>query len=479
MGNSLIDRSHSNLKTIRGRCASMFAAAIGAALLSLPASPVRAATFIPTTPGSYSVPGNWDTGTVPNAIGADANFQNPTATRGITIDAPITVGSLTFNTSGSTAFTTTLSTVTGGSLTLDATDAGPVVFTAAGDGKASTVISAGMTLIDNLTANIANPNGNVTSGGMTLSGNITGAGGFTKTGPGILTISTNTKAYTGPTVFSTDSGRTRYSASGSITGSSSVTVMSGSQLDIITTGTYTFGNVLNLASEGSAFPGALRTETGFAATSATPIVLQSNSNIVPAGTGSSISLSGGISGPGRLEVGSVHGNPLSQGTLTLTSANTYQGGTLISQGTLILNGADTNLGTGNVLVDGSTIAAGGPGNGVASGRLTLQSGVSNAIADNAILLLTGDDTSNGGGPDGAPGGFITLEDGINELVGGLVLGGVTQLPGTYGSTSSAADHQFDQFFAGPGIVTVANTPEPGSLALMGLGAIALFRRRKH
>jgi autotransporter-associated beta strand protein len=463
---------------------NLLVAAVGAALVPLGAMSAQGATFIPTTPASYSVDANWDTGTTPNAVGANATFQSPTATRGITLDAPITVGSMNFSTSGAaTTFTTTLSNGPGGSLTFDEAGSGPVVVTADGDGKASTVISASMTLIDSLTANIANTVGNSASGALTLSGTMTGDGGLTKTGSGILTISTNNKAYTGPTLFSADSGRTRYSASGSINGSSSVTVMSGSQLDLITNGTYSFGQVLNLASEGyTAFPGALRTETGFSATSATPIVLQSNSNIIPAGTGSSITLSGGISGPGRLQVGSVNGNPLSQGTLTLTSANTYQGGTLVSQGTLVLSGADTNLGGGNVMVDGSTIAVGGPGNGVASGRLEIQSGVTNAIADAAILTLTGDDISNGGGPDGAPGGFVILDDGINEIVGGLVLGGVTQAPGTYGSTSSSAMFQNDQFFSGSGVVTVNAVPEPGSLALVGLGVMGLVgrrRRRRH
>ena len=458
---------------------SLLAGAVAGAVLCMSPVSARAATFIPTTPASYNVPSNWDTGVVPSGVGETAIFQNPTATRGITLDAPITLGSITFNTSGTTAFTTTVSNGTGGSLTFDEAGSGPAVVTTAGDGKASSVILASMNLLDSLTANVANTNGNTTSGALTLSGAMTGAGGFTKTGSGILTISTNAKQYTGPTLFSTDSGRTRYSSSGSINGSSSVTVMSGSQLDLITNGTYAFGQVLNLASEGyTAFPGAIRTETGITATSSTPIVLQSNSNIIPAGTGSSITLNGGISGAGRLEVGSVHGNPLSQGTLTITAANTYQGGTRVSQGTLVVSGADANLGTGNVFVDGSTIADGGPGNGVASGRLTIQSGVTNAIADLAVLTLTGDDTSNGGAPDGAPGGFITLEDGVNEIVGGLVLGGVTQLPGTYGSTSSAAAFQSDQYFAGNGIVTVNGVPEPTSLALLGLGAVGLIGRRR-
>jgi autotransporter-associated beta strand protein len=458
--------------------AASLAGAVAAALLCTNPLPARAATFIPTTPASFSEPTNWDTGVVPNAAGETAIFNGPTATRGITLGAPITLGSVTFNTAGATNFTTTLSNGSGGSLTFDQAGDGPAVITPAGDGKASTVISASMTLIDSLTANIANPNGNAVSGALTLSGTMTGDGGLTKTGTGILTISTNNKAYTGPTLFTTDSGRTRYSASGSINGSSSVTVMSGSQLDLITNGTYTFGQLLNLGSEGYvAFPGAIRTETGVSATSATPIVLQANSNIIPAGAASSVTLTGQISGPARLEVGSVHGNPLAQGTLTITSPNTYQGGTRVSQGTLIVSGADANLGSGDVFVDGSTIADGGPGNGVAAGRLTIQAGVANAIADAAILTLTGDDSSNAGAPDGAPGGFVTLEDGINEIVGGLVLAGVTQPPGTYGSTTSAATFQSDQFFAGPGILTVNAVPEPAPLSLLLLSVAGALHRR--
>ena len=77
--------------------------------------------------------------------------------------------------------------------------------------------------------------------------------------------------------------------------------------------------------------------------------------------------------------------------------------------------------------------------------------------------------------------FAILGAGVNEVVGGLVLGGVSQAPGTYGSTASGAQFQNDEFFSGTGTVTVISVPEPGTMALAGVAAVGLagrfFRRR--
>ena len=88
-----------------------------------------------------------------------------------------------------------------------------------------------------------------------------------------------------------------------------MTVKSGAQLDLITTGTYTFGSVLNLNGTGvAAFPGAIRVESTFTATTATPVVLLTNASINVDGTGVA-TLTGGVSGPGRLTLGTLPGNP--------------------------------------------------------------------------------------------------------------------------------------------------------------------------
>src|SRR4029079_18132357 len=65
------------------------------------------------------------------------------------------------------------------------------------------------------------------------------------------------------------------------------------------------------------------------------------------------------------------------GTLQLSGADSYTGDTTITGGLLTLAGAAAKLGAGNVIVQAS---AGGS-------QLQIQTGVSNAIANNATLSL--------------------------------------------------------------------------------------------
>jgi autotransporter-associated beta strand protein len=226
---------------------------------------------------------------------------------------------------------------------------------------------------------------------------------------------------------------------------------------MITAGTYTYGSApVNLNGTGAitgpfaAFPGAIRPTRGLAITVNNPIVLQSDSLIhvqANVGTGNtaspvgSLTLAGAISGSARLSF-TAPSSDVEQGVLTLNGANTYTGGTLVNGGIVEANGASATFGTGNVTVD----HAASP-NSIA--RLRIRSGVTNAIADDATLSLSGGRT--GGVADE---GWIILESGVNEAVGSLKLAGVVQTAGTYGSTSSAATFQNDEFFEGPGMLTV-------------------------
>lgn len=152
---------------------------------------------------------------------------------------------------------------------------------------------------------------------------------------------------------------------------------------------------------------------------------------------------------------------LGNGSLILSGANTYNGGTLVSGGMLeaAINGA---LGTGNVTL--------GPG----AFALMLDANVTNAIADNASLSL-----------DSTIGGKLLLLGSagtIQETVAMLDFNGVKQAPGTYGATGSGAQFVDDAHFSGGGILNVTAVPEPGTGVLAGVGtllaAVALGRRRK-
>ncbi|MFO0811121.1 MAG: PEP-CTERM sorting domain-containing protein [Gemmataceae bacterium] len=440
--------------------------------------------------GTWNASGSWTPATIPNAIGANATFNgaatgsNPdqNANRTVTLDAAQTVGSIVFNTDLST-FTNSLTTGTAGSLTFDQTGTGPATITTMGAGTGNNTISVPIILTDSLTGIVNNTAASSAAGSLNLTATITGAGGFTKQGDGLATFGTGTKTYTGPTVLS--GGRMRISVTAQPSATSSFTINAGAQLDIITAGTIAVGSgPLNLNGVGAttgpyaAFPGAIRNDRGLAVTFSNPVVLQSNTLIhvqANVGTGStsspvgSTTFSNTISGPGRLTF-TAPGSDIEQGFLILNGANTYTGGTLVAGGILQVSGAGATLGTGNVTVDNASSPA-------SIARLQILAGVSNAINNLATLTLAG-----GGTAGVADQNYIDLGAGINDTVAQLVLGGVTQVAGTYGSTASTATFKNDEYFTGTGIITVTGVPEPGSLALVGFGfagfAVRVTRRKR-
>jgi fibronectin-binding autotransporter adhesin len=136
--------------------------------------------------------------------------------------------------------------------------------------------------------------------------------------------------------------------------------------------------------------------------------------------------SGAISGNGGLK------RTGSGGVTVLSGTNTYTGGTTVEAGTLQASGTSTTaFGSGNVTVTG--------------GVLDIVTGAANAIANTATLDISGT-------------GMVALAAGINEFVTGLILDGIGQGDGTYGSSSSPATFQFDQWFSGDGIITVEPAP---------------------
>lgn len=162
------------------------------------------------------------------------------------------------------------------------------------------------------------------------------------------------------------------------------------------------------------------------------ITLAAGGGIIDTSVGN-MTFNGVIAGPGSLTKLSANG-------LTLGGPNSYAGGTTLSGGTLTVSGATATLGTGNVTVLGTT----------AGTSLVVPSGVADAISDTAVLSLAG-----GGAAGTADQGYANLAAGISEIVGSLVLGGNQQVNGlTYGSTSSGAAIQSDEYFTGAGVVAV-------------------------
>jgi autotransporter-associated beta strand protein len=445
----------------------------------------------PNAGGDWNTPTNWTPNSVPNGVGAVAILapQTANANRTITLSAPITLGGLNISDNDNdTTYTARQNTING--------DLGPTVtFDNGGAGvtinvtgtttttSANTVSFRGPTVLnDNLTVNtdmLKAANGspspnydpslgiiNFLGGGSTMTGNF----GVTKNGQGAMFFADVPKEFQGP--LTVNNGRLRFNSNAqTATFTSSVFVGSGGQLTLESPGDVTFGRdrpligqtigTLTLNGDGIApFPGAIRPGSGINQTINNPVVLQSNTSIDVVGAGGGgaqgfLTLTNTVSGPGKLTVGLMPGDPTRIGNLTLNSANTYSGGTNVQQGLLIASGAAATFGTGSILVDGVTPGAGGS---QASGVLRIESGVNNAIGDSATLTLTGDS-----GVDSVIGGYVDLGFGVNETVGGLVLGGVSQPAGTYGAVGSSATHQDNAYFQGSGIITVvpAAPPIPG------------------
>jgi autotransporter-associated beta strand protein len=431
--------------------------------------------------GSWADAANWKPATVPNRVGASVVFQSPDSTRTISVNsgtAGFTIGSLVSTNDAASSLNTTIANgnVAGSFLTLDASGAGPATITIDGAGVGNTTIAATTLFTDSVVANVNNTTATSAAGALNWTGAVSGgAGGFTKRGAGVLTFGTNAKLYTGPTLLDSDTGRTRISAAGAPTKTSSFTVNPGAQLTLVTDGTYTLGlgslflngTGLGPTSVPGNFPGAIRNETNTLATISNPVVLQTDTLIHVQGVDGVTTLANVVSGPGRLTLTAPNSNA-DLGTLTLNGANTYLGGTTVNGGNLIVGGsANASLGTGNVIVaSGNALFAG------ASAHLTIQTGVLNAISNTATVALAG-----GGTAATADDGYLDLGTGVNEVIGILVLGGVIQLEGTYGSSASAATFKNDEYFTGTGILT-ATIPEPGAASILLAGAFLTAGARR-
>jgi autotransporter-associated beta strand protein len=290
------------------------------------------------------------------------------------------------------------------------------------------------------------------TGGDIKGSSLGGGGGLFLGGTGAVTINSNYTA-AGP-IVSNKSGTGTTLVNGNITAATGVTV-NGGTLTLAGTNTYTGSNTVNggTLAVGADFnlgavpgvptansivldSGALKTTTSFTLNSNRGITTNASNSVINNDPSTTLTYGGVISGTGGV-------TQTGGGTLTLSGANTYAGATTVTNGHMVVSGAAAKLGGGNVTVSGAN----------AGTFLTISSGVTNAIADTAILSLAG-----GGTAGVADQGYIELGAGLNELIGTLLLNNAAQAFGTYGSTASSATFKNDEFFSGSGIVTVGMIP---------------------
>jgi autotransporter-associated beta strand protein len=136
--------------------------------------------------GSWTNAANWNPNTgFPNGAGHVANINRDiTAARTITLDAPITVGTLLTgdNSSGAAGFGYTINAGTGGTLTFDSGVAGTRAQLDRTNIGQTDTINAPVTLTSDLAVNLGTNGG----AGLTVNGIVSGPGSLIRTGPGAI-----------------------------------------------------------------------------------------------------------------------------------------------------------------------------------------------------------------------------------------------------------------------------------------------------
>jgi autotransporter-associated beta strand protein len=449
-------------------------AAVGTILISQAIS-TQAETWDSASVGGndarWSTATNWNPDSVPNGVGAQAIFGTPPATtRTIELDGQFTVGDITFQSDNNVTQSIRNFNVDGDLLTFDAAGDGPATVNVLGTGTSNNRLQANMFLQDDLILNVANIGNAGAAGTLAFTGTASGPGGVTKTGGGTVTLAANAgdttqlHGWQGPTLVS--DGRWRTSVLGTLGMQTESFTINGGQLLLITNNSsYTFGpGQLRLNGFGpisgpnAVFEGAIRPERDAAGRSYTitnEVLLESPTMVHQQGIAvddltHTLKFTGVITGGSAASL-SISGLNSDQqlGRIVFTNANTYMGDTIVNGGRLEVEGASARFSLGDIIVHNpATVMTNGAGIAAAIARLVIPSGVLDAISDTAMLSL-----------GGASRGIADLGAGINEMVGSLVLGGVTQTQaGTYGSTASSAVFQNDQFFAGTGVITIAAPP---------------------
>ncbi len=426
-------RTSSRSKFVRR---GVFAAALVASTVASSAS-AQTFTWTGNTNANWKNAGNWSpAGGPPNATDAVAVWNVGSTGISTTVNLPVTVGSIVINQPDASAANVTIKNGSNNILTFqtstgDASFINQLATGAVNDGTSTVSVTAAIQLNSPLDVTSAFDAASNTA--ITFSGGITGSQTITLGGGGNLQLSNVGPAFTGQIVV--NNGAVRLPDDG-LTSAGNVTVNSGGQFQIgsttVTNWSLGAGSTLFLNGSGKAAgadnQGAFRFQTNSAPTSFdTPIVLQSNSAIFVNGdltdtpqTVGTLTVSQSITGDGVLTKNGT-------GVLVLANDNTYSTATptSVSGGTLVLADA---LGDGGFAVPGDVTV----GTLTNTNPTVLQLGASGqqlpATANIALVASTA-----------APGVTGTLNlNSFSQTIGSLnstAGGGIVQNNGTAGNST--------------------------------------------
>jgi autotransporter-associated beta strand protein len=471
---------------------------------------MQAVPYWITGNGSWNNAANWNNDLVAGGVGREAALFAPTVTGvNVTLDAPQTVGLLTLANTASASTGYTISTGTGGSLTFSNSGSSSQLNITSG----SHVISAPVTLASNLT--VAPASGAV----LNVSGNISGSGALTDSGPGAL-ILTGSNTYGGTTTIS--AGTLQLGTGGNL---GAGTVVDNSVLELKHLDTFTLSNSVSgtgaLAQSGTGTAIVIGTNTYSGGTRVNGGNLSFSSlNSLPASGTVLINQSGAVNVTGAystvtgwLTSGRI--NTASSGALALALVGSSNES--INMGgfpQLSLGAASPGTTYSGVLTPaGTTYYLGGGG-----GKLTFipnLTGARGLIVDNpGTVVLTGTNTYSGSTtvtngvlevfkPSSIPGGnlnigfnlsafglgapVLPLSDPPPEIGGGIASPPVTSIDAAADPTSALLT--LNNSSVSPAAIVpggVTSVPEPGALAMLlstGLSLLAwrtarLLRVRK-
>jgi len=426
---------------------------------------------------------NWVGGIAPGAGVAKDDiavlsraYGNLAVSRALTNDASISLGGIWIGANNANNGRMTLNSSGGSTITLTNTSGGSTFIIKTNNANAGAVGTDVINTPIVLGANLAISNRS-TYGGLTISGAISETGSRSVTidnaSSGLITMSAS-NSYSGGTVLNTGKlllGNNAALGTGALT-------INGGTLDVTAARTTDNNNALNLNGDFN-FAGANTLNTGTGA-----VTLGGNRQITVDASTLTI---GGVIGD---EANTYSLTKAGAGTLTLTNANTYSGGTVLSLGTLNI-GHTNALGTGSLTINGGTLAntsasAINTTNAVAiNGDFTFSSaqtlgllgsttlgtaaGSSRTIANSSAGSLNLDGniangtTANQLIKDGV--GVLTLT-GTNTFSGGLVIKRGTVNLGNVGVSQNAISYG-----AGTGAITLGDAA--GGDAYLGLGSYTL------